>query len=114
MLEQPSPLFMLPSSQYSPKLSRASPQRSIASIMHMPPTPDAVGQDHPGSTRLQSAAQPSPPMVLPSSQASSPITCRSPHTMVERQAIPGIGQVKNGSSRHIPEQPSPGAMLPSS
>src|SRR5262245_49091684 len=82
--------------------------------MQVPPTPAAVGQVYPASTCLQSAAQPSPALVLPSSQASSPITCESPQTMVETQGFPGVLHWKKGSTAHTPEQPSPGVMLPSS
>src|SRR3954468_4965572 len=105
---------MLPSSQYSPKLSRPSPQRSCGTMVQAPPTPAAVGQDQPASTRRQSAAQPSPSCLLPSSQASSPITLPSPQTMVEVQGLPGTLHSKKGSVLHAPEQPSPGTMFPSS
>src|SRR5690349_12720887 len=79
-----------------------------------PPTPEAVGQDQPGSTCRQSALQPPPSILLPSSQASSPITLPSPQTMVLVQGLPGTLHSKKGSTLHAPEQPSPGAMLPSS
>jgi hypothetical protein len=82
--------------------------------MQRPPTPAAVGHEWPGSTRLQSAEQPSPATVLPSSQLSSPTTLESPHTIVDAHLIPGTLHSKNISSRHAPEQPSPGAMFPSS
>src|SRR5688572_15438466 len=105
---------MLPSSQSSPKLRRLSPQRSTGAMVHAPPTPAAVGQDQPASTWRQSALQPSPAILLPSSQASSPMTFRSPQTMVEVQGIPGTLHSKKGSDLQAPEQPSPGLTLPSS
>jgi hypothetical protein len=52
--------------------------------------------------------------VFPSSQNSAPERTPSPHTMVDSHGSPSIGQEKLGSTRHRPEQPSPGKALPSS
>src|SRR4051812_13237312 len=49
--EQPSLLLRLPSSQYSPKSSRPSPQMGIGSFMQAPPMPALLGHDDPASTR---------------------------------------------------------------
>src|SRR4051812_40392468 len=58
--------------------------------------------------------QPSPALMLPSSHASSPVTLRSPQTIVETHGLPGVGHAKNGSNLQTPVQPSPGLVLPSS
>src|SRR5437879_2405168 len=58
MLEQPSLSVELPSSQYSPKVRRPSPQKSLGTATQWPPLPPDVGHENPGSTFLQSAEQP--------------------------------------------------------
>jgi hypothetical protein len=37
-----------------------------------------------------------------------------PHLKVGMQGLPGVGQVKFGSTLQIPLQPSPGTLFPSS
>ena len=64
VLEQPSPLAELPSSQVSPPRRRPSPQRGVQRL-------PGTRHSHPASTARQSAEQPSPLDVLPSSQTSS-------------------------------------------
>src|SRR5690242_17825106 len=112
--EQPSPETVLPSSQNSISFLIPSPHTGCVAFTHAPPTPPAFGHVYPGSVDLQSAAQPSPATVLPSSHASLPVTFRSPQTIVETHNCPGVGQTKFGSRLHKPVQPSPGVVLPSS
>src|SRR3954454_18170024 len=70
-------------------------------------SPIAV-QSHPGS-RWQSAEQPSPDVVLPSSHSSSGSLSPSPHGDVQPM-VPW----QTGSDRQSPVQPSPPIRLPSS
>src|SRR5690348_13505533 len=65
---------MLPSSQASELATTPSPQRTIT--WHGTPAGEHA---KPGSMRLQSALQPSPPFALPSSQASSAVRSPLPH-----------------------------------
>src|SRR5690606_21441389 len=90
VLEQPSPLTALPSSQFSVAVITPSPQSGT----HFLP-----GTRHcqPGSTAVQSAAQPSPPTVFPSSQASALASTPSPQTLPEMQGAPKVGQSKSAS-----------------
>jgi hypothetical protein len=65
-------------------------------------------QVKPCSTMRQLAAQPSPPTVLPSSQASGAQRRPSPHTATHTPSVQSGSRLQNGS------QPSPTARLPSS
>jgi hypothetical protein len=69
----------------------------------------------------QSALQPSPATVFPSSQDSPALTTLSPQTIVERQIWPvypasagGVVHWQFDSSLQLPLQQSPGIKLPSS
>src|SRR6185437_14922958 len=62
----------------------------------------------------QSALQPSPLIVLPSSQTSPGSSTPLPQTYCEVQGPPIGGQVHPGSTWQRPLQPSPGSVLPSS
>src|SRR5229473_1542201 len=75
----------------------------------------ATSQAQPASS-MQVALQPSPAVVLPSSQVSTPgETLPSPHLTVETQGEPGVGQAKLASiCRQFAVQPSPDSVLPSS
>src|SRR5690606_2249187 len=120
------------------KSRRPSPHAGSGMTTHGPPTLPEVGQRWPGSTERQLLAQPSPergaqlssPMpehaegssvqslpsshCKPSSQASSPITRRSPQTISDAHGSPATGHCQYGSRRHCPSQPSPGVTLRSS
>ena len=87
VLEQPSPLLVLLSSQVSLPLMTPSPQIGTHGF-------PATGQRQPASTVEQSAAQPSPDAVLLSSQASVVASRPSPQMAVRRQALPTFGQLQ--------------------
>jgi hypothetical protein len=64
---------------------------------------------------LQVLEQPSPLVVLPSSQVSLPSSTPSPHlTTGQVQAFPGVEQMQPVSSWQVLEQPSLLTVLPSS
>ena len=109
VLEQPSPLVVLPSSHCSVPTICPSPHFGTQGL---------PGMRHcqPGSMVLQSPEQPSPLTVLPSSQASWLDNFPSPQTARETQGWPGVGQLHSFgfSSWHVFEQPSPPTLLPSS
>src|SRR5688572_16141683 len=69
--------------------------------------PAVAGSQTKPASIVQSAAQPSPAVVLPSSQ-SSPMTRPSPHSELQGPAA------QSGSAWHNAEQPSKGSVLPSS
>src|SRR5689334_2888879 len=71
-----------------------------------------IGQVQPTSTALQVELQPSPLLVLWSSQTSRPAT--SPSPQVVAHGCPGIGQVRPGSGGQAEVHPSPLFGLPSS
>src|SRR5512133_2826642 len=77
--EQPSPLVVLLSSQFSVPVILPSPQRGTQRL---------PGTRHwkPLATVLQSAEHPSSPLVLPSSQVSVLESLPSPHLTEETQA----------------------------
>jgi hypothetical protein len=106
--EQPSASVRLPSSQVSPTLTAAFPQRSRSK--HGEP---GVAHSQSTSVEAQSAAHPSPPTVLPSSHASTPATRPSPQAAAA-QGRPSSGQAHPVSSWHRASQPSPASRLPSS
>ena len=107
MLEQPSPLVLLPSSQVSAPLRTLSPQIGTHGL-------PATGQRQPVSTTKQLLEQPSPEPVLLSSQASVGASTPSPQTAVRWQAMPTFGQIHPFSSWHSCVQPSPPTLLWSS
>src|SRR5450432_937063 len=63
---------------------------------------------------LQSAEQPSPEVVFPSSQSSCELAMPSPQTEVFTHFWPQVGQVQSASIWQSLEQPSPLTVLPSS
>src|SRR3569623_1323162 len=85
VLEQPSPLSVLPSSQDSVPVRMPSPQSGV----HRLP---GTRQIQPFSTIWQSAEQPSPPLVLPSSQLSLSVRLPSPQRGGS-PFCPGVRQV---------------------
>ena len=107
VLEQPSPLVVLPSSHVSLPSMTPSPQIG----MHGFP---GTGQRQPASTVEQLAAQPSPDPVLLSSQASVGASRPSPQMAVRRQALPTFGQLQPFSIWQSGVQPSPPSLLWSS
>ena len=102
----------LPQSQDSPVSLMPLPQMAV---VHFPAAgaPDAVvGQVEAGST-WQVGEQPSPAVVLPSSQVSLPSMTPSPQ--IGTQGFPGTGQRQPVSTvKQSAEQPSPLILFPSS
>ena len=88
---QPSFATVLPSSHCSLPATVASPHTLAGALVHGPPLPDAVGHVYPGSTKEQSALQPSPAAVLPSSQASPGSMRALPQTQIFAQGWPAAG-----------------------
>ena len=107
LLEQPSPLTVLPSSQASLPLRTLSPQIGTQGL-------PGTGQRQPASTAEQLAAQPSPDPVLLSSQASVGASRPSPQMAVSKHALPMFGQTQLFSIWQSGVQPSPAVMLWSS
>src|SRR3569623_3249251 len=89
VLEQPSLLSVLPSSQDSVPVRIPSPHSGV----HRFP---GTRQIHPFSTVWQSDAQPSPPAELPSSQLSLSDRLPSPQRGGS-QGLPAVGQESPGS-----------------
>src|SRR5262245_53312725 len=94
LLEQPSPLRVLPSSQASSR-TMPSPQRDEQAT---------VGPVHVGSRR-HSGEQPSKPMWFPSSQLSAPSMLPSPQ-FVREQMLGDPMHLKPGSNWQRELQPS--------
>ena len=67
----------------------------------------ATGQRQPASTAEQSAEQPSPLVVLPSSQASGAVSMPSPQMSLRTQGWPTVGQIQPFSIWQSGVQPSP-------
>jgi hypothetical protein len=72
-----------------------------------------IRQRQPASTCRQPAEQPSPPVVLPSSQSSSDDRNPFPHAYASTQGCPNRGHTEHGSTRQL-LQPSPFTAFPSS
>src|ERR1019366_8685049 len=98
--------------QVQPCSSLPLPQAAVWVAVHAVP---AAPHEKPCSTS-QTEEQPSPLLVLPSSQDSSPCLIPSPQicVSVKTQAAFCTGHTYPGSSWQTPEQPSPGTELPSS
>jgi hypothetical protein len=95
VLEQPSPLTVLPSSQVSLPVRILSPHNGVQRL-------PGTRHSHPASMVLQSAEQPSPLTVLPSSQVSS----------ADRVALPQVGGMVGQApltARHRPPEQQPSA-----
>ena len=108
VLEQPSPLALLPSSHCSPLRILPSPHLAMQAL----PT---TRHWYPVSTVLQSAEQPSPLAVLPSSHCSLPSRTPLPHVTAEHlQRCPGVHWQPASILLQSDEQPSPSFWLPSS
>src|SRR3954454_16127508 len=99
--EQPSPSFVLPSSQSSSLNLIPSPQGEV----HAP-----LSQF--GSS-WQNGVQPSPRSLFASSQRSLPSDRPSPQVVLV-QALPGFVQAYRSSRRQVSSQPSFAFALPSS
>jgi hypothetical protein len=86
VLEQPSPLTVLPSSHVSVPVSTPSPHSGEHGL-------PGTRHSQPASTVWQSAEQPSPLTVFPSSQVSSDVKTPFPQTAWFWQGWPGVGQM---------------------
>src|SRR3954463_4306801 len=102
--EQPSPLTLLPSSQFSLALLEPSP--------HCSQGWPGNGHDQPPPCSLQAEVQPSPSTLLPSSHCSLLSLAPLPHFS---QSWPETGQEELVSTAvQVALQPSPDWRLPSS
>ena len=90
LLEQPSLLAVLSSSQISVPLTMPSPQTTVETqVLRAPAAPVQLKL----ASVLHCAEQPSPVVVLPSSHCSVPSRRASPQTTVRVQSEPGVAQV---------------------
>src|SRR5947208_2721218 len=90
--EQPSPFLLLPSSQSSPVSTLPFPQTILQAVVAPLAARPGTRHCHPDSTVLQSAEQPSPELLLPSSQTSGDVTMPSLHLALRTQAWPMFWQ----------------------